>query len=29
VVCRWCGHGNAVVEITGELEEPGASSKVP
>ena len=30
VVCRWCGHGRSVVEITGEeLEEPGAPSKVP
>jgi len=29
VVCRWCGHGRSVVEITGEeLEEPGESSKV-
>ena len=29
VVCRWCGHGNSIVEITGEeLEEPGAPSKV-
>jgi hypothetical protein len=28
VVCRWCGHGNSVVELTGEeLEEPGAPSK--
>jgi hypothetical protein len=30
VVCRWCAHGNSVVEITDdELEEPGAQSKVP
>jgi hypothetical protein len=29
VVCRWCGHGNSVIEITGEeLVEPGESSKV-
>jgi hypothetical protein len=29
VVCRWCGHGNSVVEITGEeLVDPGESSKV-
>ena len=29
VVCRWCGHGRTVVEITGEeLEEPGEPSKV-
>ncbi len=29
VVCRWCGHGRSVVEITdGEHVEPGASSKV-
>ena len=29
VVCRWCGHGRSVVEITGEeLGEPGESSKV-
>jgi hypothetical protein len=28
VVCRWCGHGNSVVELTGdELEDPGAPSK--
>ena len=28
VVCRWCGHGRGVVEITGdEAEEPGAPSK--
>jgi hypothetical protein len=28
-VCRWCGHGRSVVEITGEeLEEPGEPSKV-
>jgi hypothetical protein len=30
VVCRWCGHGRSIVEITGgKLEEPGAPSKVP
>jgi hypothetical protein len=30
VVCRWCGHGRSVVEITeSELEEPGAASRVP
>ena len=32
VVCRWCGHGRSVVEITGEeleeLAEPGESSHV-
>jgi hypothetical protein len=29
VVCRWCGHGRSVVEISDEeLEEPGAPSKV-
>jgi hypothetical protein len=29
VVCRWCGHGRSVVEITGEeLVGPGESSKV-
>ena len=29
VVCRWCGHGRSVVELTGEeLSEPGESSKV-
>ena len=29
VVCRWCGHGRSVVEITGEeSEEPGEPSKV-
>ena len=29
VVCRWCGHGHSVVEISqGEAEEPGAASKV-
>ena len=28
VVCRWCGHGRSVVEITDdEAEEPGAPSK--
>ncbi len=28
VVCRWCGHGRTVVEITAEeQEEPGAPSK--
>jgi len=28
VVCRWCGHGRSVVEITGEeLTEPGESSQ--
>ena len=27
VVCRWCGHGRSVVEITGEeLAEPGESN---
>jgi hypothetical protein len=32
IVCRWCGHGRNVVEISvGELdhEEPGASSRTP
>ncbi len=29
VVCRWCGHGRSVVDITDEEhEEPGAPSKV-
>ena len=29
VVCRWCGHGRSVVELTAEeLVEPGESSKV-
>ena len=29
VVCRWCGHGRSVVELTAEeLKEPGESSKV-
>ena len=29
VVCRWCGHGRSVVELTAEeLAEPGESSKV-
>ena len=29
VVCRWCGHGRSVVEITHEeLSEPGAPSPV-
>jgi hypothetical protein len=29
VACRWCGHGNSVVEITAEEhEEPGAPSRV-
>jgi hypothetical protein len=31
VVCRWCGHGRSVVDITDEeaeeAEEPGAPSK--
>jgi hypothetical protein len=27
VVCRWCGHGRSVVEITDEEAEPGAPSK--
>jgi hypothetical protein len=28
VVCRWCGHGRSVVEITDdEAEEPGTPSK--
>ncbi len=28
VVCRWCGHGRSVVEITDEEHtEPDASSK--
>ena len=28
VVCRWCGHGRSVVELTDEeQEEPGAPSK--
>jgi hypothetical protein len=26
VVCRWCGHGRSVVEITDE-DEPGTPSK--
>lgn len=30
VVCRWCGHGRSVVEITGqEQPDPGAPSRVP
>lgn len=30
VVCRWCGHGRSVVEISDEEQaEPGASSTVP
>jgi hypothetical protein len=29
VVCRWCGHGRSVVEISDEHTEPGAPSKVP
>jgi hypothetical protein len=30
VVCRWCGHGRSVVELTDEEQaEPGAPSKVP
>jgi hypothetical protein len=29
VVCRWCGHGRSVVEITdAEVAEPGAPSNV-
>jgi hypothetical protein len=29
VVCRWCGHGRSVVEITdAEMTEPGAPSNV-
>ena len=29
VVCRWCGHGRSVVEISGEeTTEPGTPSKV-
>jgi hypothetical protein len=29
VVCRWCGHGRSVVELTAEeLAEPGESSKI-
>jgi hypothetical protein len=29
VVCRWCGHGRSVIELTAEeLAEPGESSKV-
>ena len=28
VVCRWCGHGRSVVEITDEETEPGTPSKV-
>jgi hypothetical protein len=35
VVCRWCGHGNSVVEISAsdasdaELQEPGEPTRVP
>ena len=30
VVCRWCGHGRSVVEISDEeLAGPGAASTVP
>jgi hypothetical protein len=30
VVCRWCGHGRSVVEISDqEQAEPGAPSTVP
>ncbi len=30
VVCRWCGHGRSIVEISGEeLEQPGTPSAVP
>ena len=32
VVCRWCGHGRSVVELTDAdetLEEPGSPSPVP
>jgi hypothetical protein len=34
VVCRWCGHGNSVVEISAsdandaELQEPGEPTRV-
>jgi hypothetical protein len=29
VVCRWCGHGRSIVEITDEEHSEGAPSTVP